>query len=60
MRREKHSTFNIEHSTPNVLVVSNCQPLNVGRWMLNVECFLLIHPFRVSGAFRDSSTQSFL
>jgi hypothetical protein len=36
---KKHSTFNIQHSTPKSLLDSHS--LNVERSMLNVECFLL-------------------
>ena len=35
--RREHSTFNIQHSTSKEW--PSLRPLNVGRWMLNVECF---------------------
>lgn len=39
MKNWKHSTFNIQHSTPKWGHLTARVPLNVERWMLNVECF---------------------
>jgi len=36
--REKHSTFNIQHSTSDFQQTAAITPLDVQSWLLNVEC----------------------
>jgi hypothetical protein len=66
VKRGKHPTFNVEpfvakamqgrHPTPNIPAMSECQPLDVERWMLVVGCFPFDHLLRFFGVFRGSQS----
>ena len=43
MNLPKHSTANIQHRTLNFPCALTGVALDVGRWMLNVECFPNLH-----------------
>jgi lipoate-protein ligase A len=55
---EKHSTFNIQHSTPKGL--DGALPLAVGRSMLNVECWFLLDSGPCDAAFNMALDEALL
>ena len=55
---EKHSTFNIQHSTPEGL--GGAQPLDVRRSMLNVEYWFLVNSGKCDAAFNMALDEALL
>ena len=55
---KEHPTFNIQHSTPKGL--SGALPIDVGRSMLNVECWLLLQSGRCDPALNMALDEALL